>query len=66
MYFYTQIYKIIEKDSIKYFNLAFKNIVKKCSAMLSTVSSEMAQKVPNGVRKKHMQKLVRQINSLKN
>jgi hypothetical protein len=51
MYFYKQINKKIERFSIKYFNLTFK-IFKKCSAMLSTVSSEMAQKVLNGVRKR--------------
>ncbi len=40
----------VEINSIKYFSLVFKNILK-CSAMLSTVNSEMAQKVPNGVSK---------------
>jgi hypothetical protein len=50
MNFYTQINKKIERNSIKYFSLVFKNI-KKCSAMLSTVISEKAQEVPNGVSK---------------
>jgi hypothetical protein len=35
----------IERDIIKYFNLAFKNIFFKCSAVLSTVRAEVAQKV---------------------
>jgi hypothetical protein len=50
MNFYTQINKKIERNSVKYFSFVFKNI-KNCSAMLSTVSSEKVQEVPNGVSK---------------
>jgi hypothetical protein len=39
------------KDIVFSTSIEHLKIFKKCSAILSTVSSEMAKKVPNGVRK---------------